>query len=90
MIAMTDHYDRLETRSPSVRESVLFRDLRHILTVSKPRAAALRAQLKGVEIAGLSSRDKLAAVPVIRQAAMIAAQAEKAPLGGFQPLVSVV
>ena len=83
MIAMSDHYDRLETRTPSSRESALFVGLRHVLTVSKPRAHGLRAQLKGIEIASLSSRAALGKIPIIRRESLLALQAEAAPLGGL-------
>ena len=46
----TTFYDRLENRTPAARESALIRDLnaRH-LGMSKSRAPALRAQVKGLE-----------------------------------------
>ena len=80
---MPDHYDRLETRTPCSRESALFRDLRHVLTVAKSRAPGLRAQLKGIDIASLSSCAALMSVPVIRRHALLAMQVEDAPLGGL-------
>ena len=83
MIAMSDHYDRLENRPPAARESALFRDVRHVLTVAKPRVPALRAQLKGIDIGRLMSRLDLAAIPVIRQADLMARQEETPPLGGM-------
>ena len=83
MIAMSDHYDRLESRTQSARESALFRDLRHVLTVSKPRAPALRTQLKGIEIASLQSRDDLVRIPMMSHHRLEALQAETSPLGGL-------
>jgi phenylacetate-CoA ligase len=83
MIAMSDHYDRLENRSPAARESALFRDLRHILTVSKPRAAALRSQLKGIAPASLQSRADLASVPLLRKSDLLRLQSEAGALGNL-------
>lgn len=79
---MPDFYDRLENRTPSARESTLFRDLRHVLTVSKPRAPSLRAQLRGIDVAALTGRAGLAQVPVIRRADLLKMQADSPPFGG--------
>jgi hypothetical protein len=48
--SVPEHYDRQETRSAASRENTLFRDLRGVLKIAKPRAPALRAQLKGVDL----------------------------------------
>lgn len=80
---MHDVFDRLENRTPASRESALFRDLQHLLGVSKSRAPALRAQLQGIEIAKLRTRGDLPRIPLRRRADLIAAQAETPPFGGF-------
>lgn len=80
---MHDVFDRLENRTAASRESALFRDLQHVLTVSKSRAPALRAQLKGIEVARLRTRADLPRVPLQRRADLLAAQAELPPFGGF-------
>jgi phenylacetate-CoA ligase len=82
MIAMPDLFDRLETRVPQTRESILFRDLRHILTVAKSRVPALRAQLKGFDIAAVATRADLARIPILRRRDLAALQAETPPFGG--------
>ena len=63
---MSDHYDRLENRPSAARETALFRDLRHVLATAKPRVAALRAQLLGIDVAGLRRRTDLARIPLAR------------------------
>ncbi len=80
---MPDHYDRLENRTPAARETALFRDLRHILAVSKPRAPALRLQLKGVDVTRAMTRAKLADIPVLRHADLVRLQSEAVPFGGL-------
>ena len=80
---MSDHYDRLENRPPAARESMLFRDLRHVLAMAKPRVPALRAQLKGVDVKALLTRADLACVPVRRQVDILALQADSPPFGGL-------
>lgn len=80
---MPDHFDRLENRTPAARETTSFRDLRHILAVSKPRAQVLRAQLKGINPATITTRAELAAIPILRRHDLLALQAETAPFGGL-------
>jgi phenylacetate-CoA ligase len=80
---MPHHYDRLENRTPAARETALFRDLRHILAVSKPRAPALRHQLKGIDVNRLMTRAELARIDVIRQADIVRLQGETMPFGGL-------
>ncbi len=80
---MSEHYDRQETRSPTARENALFRDLRASLKISRMRAPALRAQLKGVDIDGIKKRADLAAVPVVRKSELMSRQANDPPFGGL-------
>ncbi len=82
MAAMPDFFDRLEHRALPARETALFRDLRHILAVAKPRVPALRTQLKGVDLAALATRTDLARIPILRRAELAALQAESPPFGG--------
>ncbi|WP_158809781.1 phenylacetate--CoA ligase family protein [Beijerinckia sp. L45] len=79
---MPDLFDRLETRVPQTRESILFRDLRHILTVAKSRVPALRAQLKGFDVAMLATRADLARIPIVRRRDLEALQVDAPPFGG--------
>jgi phenylacetate-CoA ligase len=83
MATMPDLYDRLENRVPQTRETFLFRDLRHILSITKSRAPAIRAQLKGIEIASLTARAELARIPILRARDLAALQAEAPPFGGL-------
>lgn len=78
---MADSYDRNERRAPRSREGALLRELRGILSVSKSRAAALRWQLKGIDIEALKTRADLARIPVLRKAELVARQRET-PFGG--------
>ncbi len=82
-LGMHDVFDRLENRTAASREGALFRDLQHVLTVSKSRAPALRAQLKGLDIAKLRTRADLPRVPLQRRSDLLAAQADVPPFGGF-------
>ena len=81
-LGMHDVFDRLENRTTASREGALFRDLQHVLTVSKSRAPALRAQLKGLDIAKLRTRADLPRVPLQRRSDLLAAQAAVGAGGG--------
>jgi len=83
MATMPDLYDRLENRVPQTRETFLFRDLRHILSITKSRVPAIRAQLKGIEIASLTARAELARIPILRAREIAALQTETPPFGGL-------
>ena len=80
---MHDVFDRLENRSTPSRESALFRDLLHVVNVSKSRAPALRAQLRGIDVARLRSRSDLSLVPLRRRVDLLSAQAEVPAFGGY-------
>lgn len=80
---MQDFYDRLENRTQAARETALFRDLRHVLAISKPRVPSMRAQLKGIDVNGIMRRGDLAGIPLLRRSDLVAAQAEGAGLGGY-------
>jgi phenylacetate-CoA ligase len=82
---MTLPYDRFETRTPHAREHALFRDFKAIISVAKPRAAALRKQMRGIDLAHIRKREDLARIPVLRRADLIAAQQEEPPFGGYVP-----
>jgi phenylacetate-CoA ligase len=80
---MSQFYDRKEIRDPAARERALFRELRALLTESAGKAPALKAQLKGIDIAKLRSRADLARVPVIRKSDIKAMQEETPPFAGL-------
>lgn len=79
----TEHYDRQEARGPAARENTLFRDLRGVLKIAKPRAPALRAQLKGIDLEAVKTRADLAAIPLVRKSDLKKLQDETAPFGGL-------
>ncbi len=80
---MSEYFDRYETRPLKAREAAFFRDLRAVLKISRARAPALRAQLKGVDIDAIKSRGDLAQIPVVRKSDLKAMQADHPPFGGL-------
>lgn len=80
---MPAHYDRLETRSPQSRDTAAYRTLRAIIGIARHRAPALRAQLRGVEVAKVSNAAALAKIPPLRKSDLMRLQKENAPFGGL-------
>ena len=80
---MTDHYDSLERRSAEQRETEQCDELRDILAAALPRASGLAAHLEGVDLAALTDRAALAALPVLRKTDLADRQTEADPLGGL-------
>ena len=79
---MADHYDDLETRDPSEREAALFARLPDILRQAA-KAPAYAERLKGIDLAGVTSREALAKLPVLRKAELPGLQKAALPFGGF-------
>ena len=80
---MSDFLDRLETRPARTRETALFRDLKAILAVAKPRAIGLRRLMRGSNLSEIKRREDLAKLPVLRRDDLERFRAEEPPFGGF-------
>jgi phenylacetate-CoA ligase len=79
---MTDHYDALETRAPSMREAELFSRLPAILRKAM-ETPGYAERLKGIDPAGITNRAALATLPVLRKSDLPALHKAAAPFGGF-------
>jgi len=79
---LADHYDDLETRDPALREAALFDRLPAILR-SALKAPAYAERLKGIDPAGVTSREALRSLPVLRKSELSTLQKEALPFGGF-------
>ncbi len=81
---MTDHYDVLETRSPSERNTDLFVRLPDVVRAAMA-APGHAARFKGIDPAAITSRDALAKLPILRKSDLPALQKAALPFGGFIP-----
>jgi phenylacetate-CoA ligase len=79
---MTDHYDALETRDPSMREADLFSRLPAILRKAM-EAPGYAERLRGTDPAAITSRRALATLPVLRKSDLPALHEATPPFGGF-------
>src|ERR1051325_11286685 len=79
---MPDHYDSLETRTPSLRESEEFALLPKIVAHAR-QAPGWAKHLKGVDPKSVNSRAALAKLPVLSKSDVTALQKETPPFGGL-------
>ncbi len=80
---MTDYYDDRETQAPEAREAALMAALPGQLAHAKGNATGFAATLADVEPNGVTSREALASVPVLRKSDLIVRQGGSPPLGGL-------
>jgi phenylacetate-CoA ligase len=80
---MTEFYDALETRDPAAREVSQFLCLREGLAHAVAAAPGLAAHLDGADLAAVTDRPGLAALPVLRKTALAERQKATPPLGGL-------
>lgn len=85
MAAVPDrrHYDDLETREPAVREAALFARLPGLICHAIGQAPGWARQLDRVDPKAITSRDALAALPVLRKSKLKALQQAHPPFGGL-------
>ncbi len=77
------HFDQLETRDGEQRELALFNMLPGFLARVMETASGWASHLSGVDPMAVTSREALAALPVIRKSSLKELQAKAPPLGGF-------
>ena len=79
----TRYFDDLETRDPESRERELLQKLPAFLAYAKERAESVGRMLDGIDPAGITDRDALAGVPVLRKSDLLERQIAQRPFGGF-------
>lgn len=79
---MSEHFDARETRSRDEREADLLSRLPGAVAASL-KAPAYAERLAGVDARGVTSREALAALPVLRKSDLPALQKSAPPFGGF-------
>ena len=78
-----NYYDARETRDPSERERDLLARLPAQIAHAQTKTAAFAKLLADVDPATVSSREALAALPVIRKSELLELQKTARPFGGF-------
>ena len=78
-----EHFDRLETRSPAVRERALIAALPALIAHAKRRAPGFSKILASVDPRKIKSRESLATLPVTRKSDLGGLQKDLPPLGGL-------
>jgi len=77
------HFDKLETRAPVVREKALMAALPKLVAHAQKSAPGFARILKGVRAGQIKTRKALASLPVTRKSDLGALQKEMPPLGGL-------
>jgi len=80
---MTSYFDKKETRDPQEREAALFARLSEFLGEITNAIPGWQKRLEGIDLSAITSREALAAVPVLRKPELMEAQKKEPPLGGF-------
>jgi phenylacetate-CoA ligase len=80
---MSEYFDALETRSVAQRESDLFDNFPDFLADIVTRIPGWGERFKNIDLSQISSREKLATLPVMRKPDLMEAQISKPPFGGF-------
>jgi len=80
---MTSHYDALETRDSEVREREQMAQLARQIAYAKAYSPALAHALRDVEPSAVTSRERLAKLPVMRKSALADLQKAERPFGGL-------
>ena len=76
-------FDELDTQSIKTRETALFASFSDRLQQILPHCPGLAKHLDGYAIDGIGNREALQALPVLRKTALMQAQQENPPFGGF-------
>src|SRR5919197_3649062 len=79
---MSDHFDALETRDPTVREADLFARLPAQIARAMT-APGWAKHLAAIDPKSIGSRAALAKLPLLRKSALLGLQKETPPFGGF-------
>lgn len=79
---MTQFFDALETRSPDEREAAQMAALSAQIAHAQANSPAFAELLKGVDAAGVNSREALARLPVIRKHELLDKQKASRTAGG--------
>jgi phenylacetate-CoA ligase len=82
-LALSPHYDALETRPAEEREATLMAALARQLAHAKHKAPGWAQILKDVEPTAVNSRAALAKLPVTRKSELAELQKARPPLGGL-------
>jgi phenylacetate-CoA ligase len=79
---MSDYYDERETQGREERERTLFRQLPEIIELALT-SPGWHAHLGTIDPKAITSREALAALPVVRKSSLPALQEASPPFGGF-------
>ena len=80
---MSGYFDNTETLDPAARERSLFGRLPDFVAAAKAAAPGWQSRLADIDAGSLTTREALAALPVLRKPELMEAQAAEPPFGGY-------
>ncbi len=80
---MSEYFDELDTQEPRLRERAQFAKLSSQLIDAVNSCPGLATHLDGIDLSGINNAESLQGLPVLRKSALMEAQAQNPPFGGF-------
>ncbi len=77
------HYDDKETRDAATRQADQFSALRAVLAHAKAQSPAYAQHFADCDVEGISDREALAGLPVLRKSTLVEMQTAHSPFGGL-------
>jgi phenylacetate-CoA ligase len=87
-MAQEQYYDELETRDPETREGALFAALPKLVKKAQQDSPAFARILRGVDPHGITGREALAGLPILRKSELPELQRLNPPLGGLNTVAA--
>lgn len=86
---MSDFFDDFEIQDADEREEAVFFRLPDYLRQAVAVSSGLAKHLDGCDLASITSRERLASLPVLRKSTLMAAQKADPPFGGFANMAAL-
>ncbi len=80
---MSEYFDELDTQEPRIRERGQFAKLSAHLKQAIANCPGLAKHLDGIDVSQINDLESLQALPVLRKSALMEAQSQFPPFGGF-------
>ncbi len=80
---MSDYFDELDTQEPRIRARAQFSKLAQHLQSAVQTCPGLAEHLSGIDLSAVNDEQSLRMLPVLRKSALMQAQAQHPPFGGF-------
>jgi len=80
---VSEYFDELDTQDPTIRERDQFANLASHLQTAVDNCPGLARHLDGIDLKAIKDLQSLQSLPVLRKSALMQAQSDNPPFGGF-------